>query len=49
MTTLKWDHAVQFVNQPQEAIAIFTGQRLNALAGGRHHGWEHGMHSAILG
>lgn len=39
MTTLKWDHAVQFVNQPQEAVAIFTGQRLNALAGGRHPGW----------
>lgn len=39
MTTLKWDHAVQFVNQPDEAIAIFTGQKLNALAGGRHPGW----------
>ncbi|WP_437890666.1 VOC family protein [Phytobacter sp. V91] len=39
MTTLKWDHAVQFVNQPEEAIATFAGQRLNALAGGRHPGW----------
>ena len=39
MTTLKWDHAVQFVNHPQEAITIFTAQRLNALAGGRHPGW----------
>ncbi len=39
MTTLQWDHAVQFVNQPDEAIAIFTGQKLNALAGGRHPGW----------
>jgi hypothetical protein len=26
MTTLKWDHAVQFVNQPDEAIATFAGQ-----------------------
>jgi len=39
MTTLKWDHAVQFVNQPEEAIVAFAGQRLNALAGGRHPGW----------
>lgn len=35
MTTLKWDHAVQFVNQPDEAIATFAGQGLNAFAGGR--------------
>ncbi|MEB8193197.1 VOC family protein [Raoultella terrigena] len=39
MTTLKWDHAVQFVNQPDEAIATFAGHKLNALAGGRHPGW----------
>jgi hypothetical protein len=39
MTTLKWDHAVQFVNQPDEAIATFAGQGLNAFAGGRHPGW----------
>ncbi|MFB5078038.1 VOC family protein [Raoultella sp. C349492] len=39
MTTLKWDHAVQFVNQPDEAIAAFAGQQLSALAGGRHPGW----------
>lgn len=35
MTTLKWDHAVQFVNQPDEAIATFAGQGLNAFAGCR--------------
>ena len=39
MTTLKWDHAVQFVNQPDEAIATFAGQGLNAFAGGRPPGW----------
>nr|VUD34029.1 Uncharacterised protein [Raoultella sp. NCTC 9187] len=39
MTTLKWDHAVQFVNQPDEAIATFADHKLNALTGGRHPGW----------
>jgi hypothetical protein len=49
MTTLKWDHAVQFVNQPDEAIATFAGQGLNAFAGGRPPGWEPGMRSVISG
>ncbi|HKN05860.1 MAG TPA: VOC family protein [Buttiauxella sp.] len=39
MTTLKWDHAVQFVNQPEEAIQIFSENQLNAVAGGCHPGW----------
>ncbi|EIV2302487.1 TPA: VOC family protein, partial [Klebsiella pneumoniae] len=25
MATLQWDHAVQFVNQPEAAIEIFAG------------------------
>ncbi len=28
MATLQWDHAVQFVNQPEAAIEIFAGQQL---------------------
>lgn len=39
MATLKWDHAVQFVNHPEEAIQIFAAQHLNAIPGGRHPGW----------
>ncbi|MCS6743482.1 VOC family protein [Klebsiella quasipneumoniae] len=39
MATLQWDHAVQFVNQPEAAIEIFAGQQLRAAAGGRHPGW----------
>ncbi|MCS5961694.1 VOC family protein [Klebsiella pneumoniae subsp. pneumoniae] len=39
MATLQWDHAVQFVNQPEAAIEIFAGQQLRAVAGGRHPGW----------
>ncbi len=38
MATLQWDHAVQFVNQPEAAIEIFAGQQLRAVAGGRHPG-----------
>lgn len=34
MTTLTWDHAVQFVNQPEAAIEALSGQKLNAVAGG---------------
>ncbi len=30
MATLQWDHAVQFVNQPEAAIEIFAGQQLRA-------------------
>ncbi|HBQ6931303.1 TPA: VOC family protein, partial [Klebsiella pneumoniae] len=26
MATLQWEHAVQFVNQPEAAIEIFAGQ-----------------------
>ncbi|EPK5797295.1 TPA: VOC family protein, partial [Klebsiella pneumoniae] len=25
MATLQWEHAVQFVNQPEAAIEIFAG------------------------
>ena len=39
MATLQWDHAVQFVNQPEAAIQTFAGQQLRAVAGGRHPGW----------
>ena len=39
MATLQWDHAVQFVNQPEAAIETFAGQQLRAVAGGRHPGW----------
>lgn len=39
MTTLQWDHAVQFVNQPEAAIEVFAGQQLRAAVGGRHPGW----------
>ncbi|HCC6121913.1 TPA: VOC family protein, partial [Klebsiella pneumoniae] len=39
MATLQWDHAVQFVNQPEAAIEIFAGQQLRAVAGWRHPGW----------
>lgn len=31
MATLQWDHAVQFVNQPEAAIEIFAGQQLWAV------------------
>ncbi len=33
MATLQWDHAVQFVNQPEAAIEIFAGAA--AAGGGR--------------
>ena len=39
MATLTWGHAVQFVNQPEAAIQALSGQKLNAVAGGRHPGW----------
>ncbi|HCZ9097721.1 TPA: VOC family protein [Klebsiella michiganensis] len=39
MAILTWDHAVQFVNQPEAAIQALSGQKLNAVAGGRHPGW----------
>ena len=39
MATLKWDHAVQFVNHPEAAIQTLNGQKLNAVSGGRHPGW----------
>lgn len=39
MATLTWGHAVQFVNQPEAAVQVLSGQKLNALAGGRHLGW----------
>ncbi len=40
MATLQWDHAVQFVNQPEAAIEIFAGQQLRAVAGGGIRGGE---------
>lgn len=49
MTILKWDHVVQFVNRPDEAIAAFAGHKLSALAGGRHPAGGPGMRSAISG
>ncbi|KKY71025.1 VOC family protein [Klebsiella michiganensis] len=39
MAILTWDHAVQFVNQPEAAIQALSGQKLNVVAGGRHPGW----------
>ncbi|EPF1294386.1 VOC family protein [Klebsiella michiganensis] len=39
MAILTWDHAVQFVNQPEAAIQALSGQKLNAVAGGRHPSW----------
>lgn len=33
MATLTWGHAVQFVNQPEAAVQVLSGQKLNALAG----------------
>jgi uncharacterized small protein (DUF1192 family) len=39
MAILPWDHAVQFVNQPEAAIQALSGQKLNVVAGGRHPGW----------
>ncbi|MFT3561141.1 hypothetical protein ACMWDK_26820, partial [Klebsiella pneumoniae] len=35
MATLQWDHAVQFVNQPEAAIEIFAGQQLRAVSCGK--------------
>ncbi len=35
MATLQWDHAVQFVNQPEAAIEIFAGQQQRAGGGRR--------------
>lgn len=43
MATLTWDHAVQFVNQPEAAIQALSGQKLNAVAGGRHRAGGPGM------
>lgn len=43
MAILTWDHAVQFVNQPEAAIQALSGQKLNVVAGGRHPGWGPGM------
>ncbi|HBT5713552.1 TPA: VOC family protein, partial [Klebsiella pneumoniae] len=31
MATLQWDHAVQFVNQPEAAIQTFADQQLRAV------------------
>lgn len=39
MATLQWDHAVQFMNQPEAAIQTFADQQLRAVAGGRHPWW----------
>lgn len=39
MATLRWDHAVHFVNAPQAAIETFAAHQLLAVAGGKHPGW----------
>ncbi len=39
MATLQWDHAVQFVNQPEAAIQTLPTSSCGRVAGGRHPGW----------
>lgn len=34
MATLQWDHAVQFVNQPEAAIEIFAGSSCGRRSAG---------------
>lgn len=45
MATLRWDHAVHFVNAPQVAIETFAAHQLLAVAGGKHPGW--GTYNAL--
>ena len=43
MATLQWDHAVQFVNQPEAAIEIFAGSSCGRRAAGAIRGGEPAM------
>lgn len=45
MTTLRWDHAVHYVNNLDDAIAAFHDNQLAAFPGGAHPGW--GTHNAL--
>lgn len=45
MATLRWDHAVHYVNHLDDAIATFTDNQLVAFPGGAHPGW--GTHNAL--
>ncbi|KAA9002446.1 VOC family protein [Affinibrenneria salicis] len=45
MANLLWDHAVHYVNNPDEAITAFTGHQLLAVRGGVHPDW--GTHNAL--
>lgn len=45
MATLRWDHAVHYVNHLDDAVATFTENQLVAFPGGAHPGW--GTHNAL--
>ncbi len=45
MATLRWDHAVHYVNHLDDAITAFTDNQLVAFPGGAHPGW--GTHNAL--
>lgn len=45
MATLRWDHAVHYVNNLDDAIAAFHDNQLVAFPGGAHPGW--GTHNAL--
>jgi hypothetical protein len=49
MTTLKWDHAVQFVNQPDERLQRLPGRGSTRLPVGVTLAGEPGMRSVISG
>ncbi len=43
MATLQWEHAVQFVNQPEAAIEIFAGSSCGRWPEGGIRGGEPAM------
>lgn len=45
MATLRWDHAVHYVNHLDDAVATFTDNQLVAFPGGAHPSW--GTHNAL--
>ncbi|MCW2478540.1 VOC family protein [Candidatus Symbiopectobacterium sp. NZEC135] len=45
MATLRWDHAVHYVNHLDDAVTTFTDNQLVAFPGGAHPGW--GTHNAL--
>lgn len=45
MATLRWDHAVHYVNHLDDAVTTFTENQLVAFPGGAHPGW--GTHNAL--